>query len=231
VRYDAALAVLAFAAVAVTGLAMENPAVQGARAAADGWKPLFDGRSLQGWRAFKSDAPPTGWTARDGVLAREGAGGDIMTSGQFGDFELRLQWRLARGGNSGIFFHVIGEGREVWESGPEMQVLDNAAHVDGKNPLTSAGSNYGLHAPLRDATRPIGEWNDVALIVKDGHVEHWLNGVKVVEYELWSPDWEARVKASKFSTLPAYGRARRGHIALQDHGDPVWYRDIRIRQP
>jgi hypothetical protein len=110
-----------------------------------------------------------------------------------------------------------------------MQVVDNVRHRDGKNPLTSAGSNYALHAPVRDVTRPVGEWNDVGLVVKSPHVEHWLNGVKIVEYELWSPDWEARVKASKFSTMPGYGRAKRGHIALQDHGDRVWYRHIKIR--
>jgi hypothetical protein len=193
------------------------------------WTMLFDGQSLKGWRGFTSESPPSGWAAMDGMLTRLGPGGDIVTSDAFGDFELRLQWKISEGGNSGIFFHVALTGQEVWESGPEMQVLDNARHVDGKDPRTSAGSNYGLQAPTRDVTRPAGEWNDVRLIVSGAHVEHWLNGVKIVEYELWSPEWEAAVKASKFSTLPNYGRARRGHIALQDHGDPVWYRDIRIR--
>jgi hypothetical protein len=163
------------------------------------------------------------------MLVREGVGGDILTVDEFGDFELRLQWRIAEGGNSGVFFRVRREGAQVWESGPELQILDNARHVDGKEPRTSAGANYGLHAPVRDVTRPVGEWNDLALRVMDSHVEHWLNGVKVVEYELWSREWEALVAGSKFVTLPAYGRTRRGHIALQDHGDPVWFRDIRIR--
>jgi hypothetical protein len=165
----------------------------------------------------------------DGTLARTGAGGDILTADEFGDFELRLQWKLAEGGNSGIFFRVVNTGSQVWESGPEMQILDNARHADGKNPLTSAGSNYGLHAPVRDVTRPVGEWNDVRLLVAGAKVEHWLNGVKVVEYELWSPEWESLVKRSKFVTMPAYGRAKRGRIALQDHGDPVWFRNITIR--
>jgi hypothetical protein len=165
----------------------------------------------------------------DGTLARTGSGGDIVTSDEFGDFELRLQWKISQGGNSGVIFRVANAGNQVWESGPEMQVLDNAGHVDGKAPLTSAGANYGLHAPVRDVTRPVGEWNDVLLRVSGAHVEHWLNGVKVVEYELWSPEWESLVKASKFGSLTAYGRARRGHIALQDHGDLVWFRDIRIR--
>jgi hypothetical protein len=192
-------------------------------------RPLFNGRSLEGWRAFRSEALPSGWAAIDGTLARTGPGGDIVTVDEFGDFELGLQWKLAEGGNSGIFFRVVDEGQEVWESGPEMQILDNARHADGKNPLTSAGANYGLHAPVRDVTRPVGEWNDVRLVVTGPNVEHWLNGVKVVEYELGSPAWESLVKASKFVTMPVYGRAKRGRIALQDHGDPVWFRNITIR--
>jgi hypothetical protein len=192
-------------------------------------KSLFDGRTLSGWRGFTSEAPPSGWSVVDGTLARTGPGGDIVTVDEFGDFDLRLQWKISEGGNSGIIFRVVNVGSEVWESGPEMQILDNARHADGKSPLTSAGANYGLQAPVRDVTRPVGEWNDVRLVVAGAHVEHWLNGVKVVEYELWSPAWESLVKASKFVTMPAYGRARRGRIALQNHGDPVWFRNITIR--
>jgi len=192
-------------------------------------RPLFNGRTLDGWRGFKSDAPPSGWAVVDGALTRTGAGGDIVTVDEFGDFDLRLQWKISEGGNSGIIFRVANVGNEVWESGPEMQILDNARHVDGRNPLTSAGANYGLHAPVRDVTRPIGQWNDVRLLVAGAKVEHWLNGVKVVEYELWSPAWESLVKGSKFVTMPAYGRAKRGRIALQNHGDPVWFRNITIR--
>jgi hypothetical protein len=192
-------------------------------------KSLFDGRSLEGWRGFRSNQPPPGWAAVDGTLARTGPGGDIVTVDEFGDFDLRLQWKISEGGNSGIIFRVANVGSEVWESGPELQILDNARHVDGKNPLTSAGANYALHAPVRDVTRPVGDWNDVRLVVAGARVEHWMNGVKVVEYELWSPAWESLVKASKFVKMPAYGRAKRGRIALQDHGDRVWFRNITIR--
>jgi hypothetical protein len=196
---------------------------------AAGWKLLFDGKTLAGWRGFKSETPPAGWKAKDSLLVRESAGGDLMTVDQYGDFELRLQWKISEGGNSGIMFRVTPDGEETWHSGPEMQVLDNARHKDGANPLTSAGSNYAVHAPIRDVTKPVGEWNDVRLVVKGAHVEQWLNGVKVVEYELWSPDWEKRVQASKFGEIPPYGKAKRGHIALQDHGDLVWYRNIKIK--
>jgi hypothetical protein len=193
------------------------------------WKLLFDGATLDGWRGFKSTQPPAGWKVVDGTIYRAGPGGDLMSVDTYGDFELRLQWKLAEGGNSGIFFHAVPEGEEIWHSAPEMQILDNARHKDGAVPETSAGSNYALHAPARDVTKPIGEWNDVRLVVKGPHVEHWLNGVKLLVYQLWSPDWEARVKKSKFGKIPLYGRAKTGHIGLQDHGDPVWFRNIKIR--
>jgi hypothetical protein len=196
---------------------------------AAGWRPLFDGATLTGWRGYRTATAPAGWTVTDGALARTGPGGDLMTTDEFGDFELELEWKVGPAGNSGVIYRVATGPDQPWHTGPEMQVLDNARHADGKNPLTSAGSNYAVHAPVKDVTRPVGEWNAARLVVRGAHVEHWLNGVKLLEYELWSPDWDARVKASKFATLPGYGRAKRGHLVLQDHNDPVWYRNIRIR--
>jgi Domain of Unknown Function (DUF1080) len=194
----------------------------------DGWKLLFDGKSLAGWQGYKG-RPTSGWKPVDGVLVREAGGGDLVTTDEFASFELRLEWKLNKGGNSGIFFHVTDEGDEAWHSGPEFQVLDNGGHKDGAAPLTSAGSNYAVHPPVRDVTKSVGEWNSVRLIVRGAHVEHWMNDVKLLEYELWSPDWAARVKASKFDKIPIYGRAKSGRIGLQDHGDVVWYRNIKIR--
>ena len=199
---------------------------------AGGWVTLFDGATTKGWRGFGARAVPAGWSVADGALAFTPGvgGGDIVTEEQFDDFELELEWRISEGGNSGIFFRVEEGGHDaVWRTGPEMQVLDNARHRDGRSPLTSAGSNYALHAPARDVTRPVGEWNRVRLVVRGAHVEHWLNGEKLFEYELWSPEWEALVADSKFASMPGYGRSRRGHLALQDHGDRVWYRGIRVR--
>ena len=196
---------------------------------ADGFKPLFDGVSLQGWRGYKTEVPPPGWKAANGELVRDGAGGDLMTVDQFADFELRLDWKVSKNGNSGIMFRVRTGDDYPYLSGPEFQVLDNSGHKDGKSPLTSAGSNYAVHPPVKDVTKPIGEWNDIRLIVRGTHVEHWMNGTKLLEYEFDSPDWNQRVQASKFAKMPMYGREKRGHIALQDHGDLVSYRNIRIK--
>jgi hypothetical protein len=193
-----------------------------------GWEMLFDGETLTGWRGFQRDSVPEGWAIVDGSITLVGRSGDLITTQQFRDFELRLQWKISSGGNSGIFFRVTEDHGAVYETGPEMQVLHNLMHPDGKNPLTSAGSNYGLYAPSEDRTRTIGVWNDVILRVQDNHVQHWLNGTLIVDYELMSPEWEALVAASKFAQWPDYGRALEGHIALQDHGDPVRYRDIKL---
>jgi hypothetical protein len=193
------------------------------------WRSLFDGRTTAGWRGFRMPGMPEGWRVVDGALTRVGPARDIITVEQFDDFELELEWNISPGGNSGIMFRVIESAEQTYFSGPEMQVLDNERHRDGRSRLTSAGSNFALHAAPAGNVRPAGEWNHVRLLVRGSHVEHWLNGVKVVEYELWSPEWEALVRASKFGAWPEYGRSRRGHIALQDHGDRVAYRNIRIR--
>jgi hypothetical protein len=196
---------------------------------AAGWKLLFDGKSLAGWRAYQSETPPAGWTAANGELSRTGDGGDLMTVEQFDNFELRLEWKITENGNSGIIYRISTDGPFTYSSGPEFQILHNAGHRDGKNALTSAGSNYAVNPPIRDVTRPVGEWNDVRIVVNGNLVEHWMNGVKLLDYEIGSADWEARVKASKFAKMPWYGRAKRGYIALQDHGNLVTYRNIKIR--
>ena len=187
------------------------------------WKPLS-------WRGYKqADMPARGWVVEDGALVCKGGGGDLVSREEYADFELRLEWKISPGGNSGILFHASEDHDNVWESAPEMQILDDARHPDGKNPKTSAGSNYALLAPPPGTTRPVGCWNEVRLIVRGSHVEHWQNGVKLLEYELWSPEWKALVAASKFAKMPGYGLNKTGHLALQDHGDTVAFRDIRIR--
>lgn len=195
------------------------------------WVSLFDGKTLNGWHNFKTPgAPVVGWGVVDGNLVRTGEGGDLTTDREYANFELELEWNVSPGGNSGIIYRIDPSSEVTYTSGPEMQVLDDERHADGKNPLTSAGADYGLYPAPRGVVKPAGEWNSVRLLVNGNHVEHWLNGVKVVEYELGSPDWEARKNASKFKAWENYGRATKGYIALQDHGDRVEYRNIRIRE-
>ena len=196
---------------------------------AAGWKLLFDGQSLAGWRSYKSETPPTGWRAVNGELVRDGEGGDLMTAEQFDDFELRFEWKVTANGNSGIIYRIATTEEFPWQTGPEYQILHNQGHRDGKAPITSAGSNYAVNPPTKDLTRPVGEWNEGRIVARGNRVEHWLNGEKVVEYEINSADWLERVKASKFAKLANYGRIKRGYIALQDHGDVVSYRNIKIR--
>jgi hypothetical protein len=196
-----------------------------------GWRLLFDGESTAGWRGFKRASLPAGWQVKNSALTRVAEAGDIVTDEVFRDFELTLEWKVAAGGNSGIMYRVseAPELKYVWESGPEMQVLDDARHPDGAKPETSAGACYGLYPAPRGIVRPAGEWNQVRIVVQGKRVEHWLNGTRIVEYELGSPDWEDRVRKSKFASMPRYGREPAGHIALQDHGDWVAYRNIKIR--
>lgn len=201
-----------------------------ASAPAGEWRDLFDGRTTAGWRGFRQRGMPGGWEVIDGALTRTGSGGDIVTVDQFANFELAVEWKVEPGGNSGIFYRAAESTDRIFESAPEMQVLDDARHRDGQSPLTSAGANYGLYPAPRGIVKPAGEWNAARVVVRGAHVEHWLNGTKVVEYELGSPDWEARVRGSKFAQWPQYGRAPRGHIGLQDHGDRVAFRHIRIRE-
>jgi Domain of Unknown Function (DUF1080) len=193
------------------------------------WRTLFDGGSLDGWRGFRTDRVPAGWQVVDGAITRVGEAGDLITREVFGDFELALEWRIAEGGNSGILYRVTEHGEATYHTGPEMQVLDDERHADGRSPLTSAGAVYGLYPARPGVAKPAGEWNAARIVVRGNHVEHWLNGVEVASYEIGSPDWKAKVAASKFARWPRYGRAAAGHIALQDHGDRVAYRNIRIR--
>jgi hypothetical protein len=216
-------------AVLVSSMSAQSPASLTAAEKAEGWKLMFNGTSLTGWKGYKKATVPTGWTVAAGVLTRSGAGGDLMTAEEYGDFEMRFEWKVPQNGNSGIIYRIAETEQYPWQTGPEYQILHNQGHADGKNPITSAGSNYAVNPPVKDVTKPVGEWNEGRLIVRGNHVEHWLNGVKVVEYEIGSADWEARVKASKFAKVANYGRMKRGFIALQDHGDAVSYRNLKIR--
>lgn len=194
------------------------------------WVSLFDGKTLTHWRGFKMATVPDGWRVVDGAITRVGDGTDLVSREQYRNFEFEFEWKVPPGGNSGIMFRVTEELERTYHSGPEYQILDDARHADGKNPLTSAGSNYALHARSRAASRPVGEWNQGRLVVNGNNVQHWLNGEKVVEYTLGTPEWTALVKGSKFNEWPRYGREPQGHIVIQDHGDRVQFRHLRVRR-
>jgi hypothetical protein len=194
-----------------------------------GWRLLFDGRTTGGWRGYKTDVVPAGWHAVDGTLTKTTGTGDIVTTEQFGDFELAFDWKLDSAGNAGVFYRATEEYDHIYWTGPEYQLLDDAAAPDGRNRLTSAAAAYGLYAPPAGVVKPAGQWNSSRIVVKGNHVEHWLNGQKVVEYELGSPDWTAKVKASKFGAWPDYGRAAKGYIGFQgDHNGALALRNIKI---
>jgi len=197
---------------------------------AEGWRLLFDGESTDGWRGFRMDHVPDGWRAEDGTLTRAATAGDLITEEQFSDFELELEWKVEPAGNSGVFLRATEDVELIYHAAPEMQILDDEGHRDGLSPLTAAGSNYDLHPAPEGVVRPAGEWNHFRIVMDSARVEQWMNGVHVVTYELWSPEWEELVAASKFVEWPEYGRAREGHIGLQDHGDRVWFRNIKIRE-
>jgi hypothetical protein len=220
--------IIRVAAVAMLLVITSSPAL----AKKGKWKVLFDGTSTAAWRGYQQETfPDKVWKIENGTL-RTIVGGesrDIITREKFGDFALELEWKISAGGNSGIIYLVSEDFDSTYKTGPEMQVLDDAKHNDGKNPKTSAGSLYGLIAPVNKKLSPVGQWNKVRVIVKSGHVEHWLNGRRVVSYELGGEELKPLIAASKFKDFPRFGQNKEGFIALQFHGDEVWYRKIRVR--
>lgn len=189
----------------------------------------FDGTSLDSFRGYGEEAVGSGWEMTDGVLHLDGTRtGDIMTKQEFGNFELRFEWKISEGGNSGVMYRVSLGDKKPYLSGPEYQVLDDDKHKDGKLETHRSGSLYALYPPKNKTLKPVGQWNTSKIVLNGNTVEHWLNGQKVVEAELGSDDWKAKVAASKFKNWVKFGKNKKGHICFQDHGDEVWYRNIKI---
>jgi hypothetical protein len=206
----------------------ENTLTDAERAA--GWKLLFDGSTTTGWRGYKTQTMPNGWRVDNGTLTKDASVEDIVSNDQYANFEFAMDWRIGSGGNAGIFYRGTEEYEHIYWSAPEYQLLDDPNAPDGKNRLTSAAAAYGLYAAPAGIVKPAGEWNSTRIVVNGAHVEHWLNGQKVVQYELWSPDWEAKVKASKFVDWKNYGRSKTGYLAVQgDHDGVLALRNIKIR--
>ncbi len=209
----------------------------------EGWVLMFDGKTTDGWRGYNLTAfPEKGWVVDEGNLkvigsskGEAGGGGDLLYDKKFRNFELSLEWKVSEGGNSGIFYlaqEIPGE--PVWKSAPEMQILDNEKHPDAKLGVDgnrAAGSLYDLIPGDLNAVKPAGEWNKVKVLVYKGTVVHYVNGKQVLEYHLWTEDWKKMVLNSKFKDYDAFlNTAEEGFIVLQDHGDNVWFRNIKIKE-
>lgn len=203
----------------------------------EGWQLLFDGTSTEGWRSYDgTDFPAQGWEVNDGMLTvlAQGGGGDIITDKKFSNFILKLEWRVQESGNSGIFYRAMEQPTQpIYWSAPEMQVLDNENHPDanqGVDGNRKAGSLYDLIPAKPQNAKAHGEWNSVKIVADGPNIEHWQNGEKVLEYELWTNEWYEMIRNSKFESHPEFGDARSGYIGLQDHGDRVDFRNIKIKE-
>jgi hypothetical protein len=197
-----------------------------------GWKSLFDGKSLDGWRGYKAEAIGDGWVVQDGaIVLTKGKAGDLMTKQDFGDFELAFEWKISEAGNSGVIYRVgLGE-TASYRTGPEYQVLDNQKAEDNKKANHLAASLYDVgQPPAKDYTKPVGQWNTGKIVVRGWRVEHWLNGQKVVDLDLASPAGKAAIAESKFKDWPKFASLSRGHIALQEHNHVVSFRAIKVRE-
>lgn len=202
----------------------------------EGWELLFDGTSTGGWRSYNDDSfPEEGWVVNDGMLTvvSNGGGGDIITENKYGNFEQKLEWRVEKAGNSGIFYRAMEQPTQpIYWSAPEMQILDNENHPDaerGEDGNRKAGSLYDLIPAKPQNANPHGEWNSVKIVADGPNIEHWQNGEKVLEYQLWTNEWYEMIRNSKFVEHPEFGDARKGYIGLQDHSDRVDFRNIKIK--
>ncbi len=201
---------------------------------AEGWELLFNGADMSKWKLYNG-GEPTGWKIEEGVMKNSGVGsdfgGDIITVKQYSNFELVLEWKIAPRSNSGVFYRVQeGVAQAIYQTGPEYQLIDDKGWPEKLQADQYSGANYGMHAPVNAKVKPIDDWNETRIVINGNHVEHWLNGVKVVDYEFYTDDWYARKNAGKWKDVATYGIAETGHIGLQDHGGLTMFRNIRIKE-
>ncbi|QEH39785.1 DUF1080 domain-containing protein [Chitinophaga sp. XS-30] len=217
--------------------AMEPPAnTLTAEEQAAGWKLLFNGNNLDGWRIYKNKESNT-WGVLDGTLHCTGSAtdksdmrGDLITNDQYENFELEADWKIAPQGNSGILYLVTEEFDAPYMSGPEYQLIDDENFPEKLEDWQKSGANYAMDPPSKLAAKPIGEWNHTKIVVNNGHVEHWLNGEKVVDSEMWTDEWQKKKTSGKWKEYKGYGVAKKGHICVQDHGSEIWFKNFKIRE-
>ncbi|MDY0099785.1 MAG: DUF1080 domain-containing protein [Bacteroidales bacterium] len=204
--------------------------------AEEGWKLLFDGKTMNGWRDFNREGITATWEVDRGALSGQGLGSDstgyIVTKDQYENFILSFDWKIAEGGNSGVLYHVLERpGYNVpYISGPEYQVIDDLGFPDKLEEWQKVGADYAMYVPERKIVKKAGQWNNSKIVFDNGHVEHWLNGEKIIEFEAWSDDWFARKSSGKWENAPEYGLARKGYICLQDHGSRSWFKNIKLKE-
>jgi hypothetical protein len=211
------------------------------RERSDGWELLFDGKGINQWHTYGKTGVGAAWKAQDGALyfdpavrrSTSGSGGDIVTNKEYENFHLKLEWKVAPGANSGVIFYVQEDPAKfpnTYNSGPEMQVLDNELHADAKIIKHRAGDLYDLISVSKETVRPAGQWNQAEIISNKGKLDFHLNGEHVLSTTMWNDAWRQMIAGSKFKSMPGFGTFTRGRIALQDHGDAVWFRNIRIKE-
>ena len=203
----------------------------------DGWVTLFDGKTTAGWHSYGKASAGDRWQIADAALyldtSKKQTGGDLVTDKEYGNFDLKLEWKISPKGNSGIIFFInedTAKYKATYNTGPEMQVVDNNGHPDGKIFKHKAGDLYDLIPSSKESAKPVGEWNEVEIISNNGKLDLFINGVNVVSTTMWDDKWNALVAGSKFKTMAGFGTFKKGKIALQDHGDMVWFRNIKIKE-
>lgn len=198
----------------------------------DGWMLLFDGKTLEGWRYYQN-RKANNWDVQNGELYCKDVGvtgkADIITTEEYENYELQVDWKIAPQKNSGIIYMVTEENAATYLSGPEYQLIDDLGYPDKLSDKQLTAANYDMHAPSARVVKPAGEYNHTKIVINKGHVEHWLNGTKVVEYQLWTPEWEQLKANSKWKNVKSYGMSKKGHIALQEHGGGIWFKNIKIK--
>ena len=231
-----------FSGILLSAITLFSCSAQKKAQTSDGWISLFDGKTTKGWHSYGKAAAGEAWKVTDGTLFLDAVanknsyqskgGGDLVTDESFGDFHLKYDWKISKNGNSGLIFWVqddTAKYKEVWHTGPEMQILDNDGHADGKIVKHRAGNLYDLIAGTEGVVKPVGEWNHAEIISSKNKLEFILNGVTIVSTTYGDASWNALVAGSKFKTRPDFAKVPNGHFALQDHGNEVWFKNIMVK--
>jgi hypothetical protein len=201
-----------------------------------GWKLLFDGNNLNGWRAYQNKQSNS-WSVKDGVMYCKGSStdksdlrSDMITDKQYENFDLSIDWKISPQGNSGILYMVTEEFKAAYLSGPEYQIIDDLNFPQKLEDWQKTGANYAMDAAPTAAPNAVGQWNTTRIVVNKGHVQHWLNGKKLLDFQMWTDEWKKKKTEGKWKDAPGYGVSKKGHIALQDHGSEAWFKNLKIKE-